>query len=588
MVKSVNFIIEVMIPFITNKFLIEGLFKSEISDFKEENIIFKINNNVELGGDKNWFDEGQRIRKIKRMIRQIQQIPSIGVPGGFLGIHAFYIIFENFLRNISKHQLEEIRQLLQKNAKLEINIELKESDEDIFWEMEIYSNIPCKNCKEVNNKIIEALEKGIIDETSGQLIPEAWGTKEMLIAADYLRGGPLKILQRQKDFKTLKLDIRNNNYLSYKFKVLKPLTLSIHSSQQVNYSLKKELMKNGVCVFSDLPEIVPTEYLITQEKLEIWNGRYPLKIYDKQADFENLNSEEELFHFVIALEKEFLQSLNISQEQNFTFIISSEEKVDMDFSENMKEVLNQHQNMKVLSQNIDILDKFEVDKVEKNLQNNYFMVIFDRHGNKKEMIDKLWNKYKEKIFWEPYGGGTSTAFTLQILPPTAYRKIYLLWSLISSAFLKVAILDERIQQNLNDKNWKYGEGHGISALECLERMRIYIPRCIDLEHPKEEKIKEFIQEKDPHIVSIHAGVLDKMGYKNSQDVKKWIMNIINKNRKAKRVIIHSGRGIPSNVPELEIPFIGFTALEHWTTSKDLKSKYQLTQELLTSRGVKRK
>jgi len=578
MVKSVNFITEVMIPFITNKLLIEGLFKSEISNFKADNIIFKINNDVELGGNEDWFDQGQRIRIVEDMIFKIVKIASIGVPGGFLGIHAFYIIFENFLRNLSKHQLEDIRQLRNDDKKLEINIELKENNENIFWEMEIYSNVPCKNCGEVVKRITQGLEKGIIDEGSGQLIPEAWGTKEILIAVDYLRGGPLEMLQHQKNFKILQLDIKNNIYLSYKFKVLKPLTLIIHSSQQLNNSIKKELMKNGVWVFSNLPEIVPTEYLITRKKLEIWNGRYPLKIYDKEASFENLESEENLFCFMINLEKEFLQSLDILPKQNFAFIIFSKNPDDKKFC-----------NMEGRVQDIKILcDPKENDVIE-NLQNNCFMVIFDRHGCKKEMINSLWNEYKEKIFWEPYGGGTSTAFTLQILPTTSYRKDYLLWSLISSAFLKVAILDERIQQNLKDKNWKYSEGPEISALECLERMRIYIPPpCIDLEHPEEEKIKKFLQEKNPHIVSIHAGILDKMGHKISEDVKNWLNNILKQNEKVKRVVIHSGRGIPSNVPELEIPFIGFTPLEHWTTSKDLKSKYQLTQELLTARGVKRK
>jgi hypothetical protein len=53
-----------------------------------------------------------------------------------------------------------------------------------------------------------------------------------------------------------------------------------------------------------------------------------------------------------------------------------------------------------------------------------------------------------------------------------------------------------------------------------------------------------------------------------------------------QVILHSGRGVPSNVPE-EVPFVSYTAVEHWMTSKDLKSKYALVQELLSARGLRK-
>jgi hypothetical protein len=36
-----------------------------------------------------------------------------------------------------------------------------------------------------------------------------------------------------------------------------------------------------------------------------------------------------------------------------------------------------------------------------------------------------------------------------------------------------------------------------------------------------------------------------------------------------------------------VPFVGYSAIEHYTVSRDLKSKYALVQELLSARGVKR-
>jgi hypothetical protein len=121
-------------------------------------------------------------------------------------------------------------------------------------------------------------------------------------------------------------------------------------------------------------------------------------------------------------------------------------------------------------------------------------------------------------------------------------------------------------------------------------MRIYIPRFedCDLENPENGKITEFVKGRKPHILSIHAGILDKMGCKKEDDMLEWVETIKEcMDENIKRVVIHSGRGIPVNVPELKVPFIGYTAIEHWLTSKGLKSKYALVEELLSAKGVKR-
>jgi len=130
-------------------------------------------------------------------------------------------------------------------------------------------------------------------------------------------------------------------------------------------------------------------------------------------------------------------------------------------------------------------------------------------------------------------------------------------------------------------------------------MRIFIP-CrlgsqsgleddqLDLNNPNEGKILKWIRKKRPHILSVHAGILDKMGKKTPQDVITWIAATLKSmDSQVRRIVIHSGRGIPGNVPELKVPFIGYSAIEHHTISRDLKSKYAFVQELFSARGIKR-
>lgn len=157
--------------------------------------------------------------------------------------------------------------------------------------------------------------------------------------------------------------------------------------------------------------------------------------------------------------------------------------------------------------------------------------------------------------------------------------------------LKVVNLDERIQQILDsDQFWKYSEGPKIKPLECLAAMKIYIPQksACNLENPVNKKVENYILTLKPHLISIHVGILDKLGKKSQNDVMEWVKNIAERmDPKVKRIIIHSGRGIPVNVPKLKVPFLSYTAVEHWVTSKDLKSKYALVQELLSARGILR-
>jgi hypothetical protein len=608
MVRTTNLVIDIMLPFITNKKLIEGLARSEIRSFREgtrgaKNIkwILKFGETeVILGGDEYWFDPGQQGNRLNEQSDKISKMPLIGIPGGYLGIQAFYLILENFWRNLVKHNRDKVEEKLNKNENLKIYIEIEENPKDTcFWKVSLWADVEIK--KGTAEKIREILknEKGTIIDEEGKIIPEGWGTKEMLIGAGYLRGSKLIDLQ-QKPTEILGCSEKDDKYLCYEFDVLKPMRLFILSDKKIENNIKKELSAKGVWVGSKLKEdsIIPTEYLIGNPK--IYDSLKPIKFFEiKDLNINELTKENKLNNLLIELEKKFIDCLKGNIE-NIHFIVRSPYPDDRKLIiENLYNKFNSYKISLSKGKFIKNLRDNKLLENEKKILKQYsnketFLVIFDRHGDYYETVKNyFFNENKNQLFYEPYEGGSYTAFTLQHVPMDDNEKAHLILRLISSALLKVVILDERLQQILNNAEWTFGSGSvsvSIQALECLEMMHIYIPslKDCDLENPENGKIIKFVENKKPHILSIHAGILDKMGCKKEDDILKWVKEIENHmDENIKRVIIHSGRGIPVNVPELKVPFIGYTAIEHWLTSKGLKSKYALVEELLSARGVKK-
>jgi len=593
-VRTVNFVNDILIPFITNKALIEGLAISDVPEFKD--MFHKIkwsvsfpSGAIELNCNEYSFIPGQRENLL--MNYEDAKVPSVGIPGGYLGIQAFYLILENFWRNLVKHNVEKIKERVKSpnDNFIKINIEIEDKERTPFWRISLWADI--KTAPSSSKEIQQIIQKGIIDN-HGKLIAEGWGTKEMLIAAAYLKSSPIMNIQPPKSESVLHCDLKYKNYLCYSFDMLKPMELFILTKKTINENSYKELINKGVFILDKVEENmnIPTEYLIcNDDKFDtdcLKKSLIPLKVFkEDQIVLDDLTNDNRRVQFLIYLESSFIKQ--IVGEREIKLIIRSRDEKD--------KTVGCFQ-----SGNLSVKCLDSIDLKGTNINKEIF-IIFDRHGNLNNN-DKL-RKIKADFFWEPYGGGTQTAFLLQHTPPDNKRKELLAWQMATAAMLRVAILDERIQQILDklDLTWKYGEGPAIAPLDCLRMMRIFIPHTsiceghfidaenkLNLENPEEDKINEWIGKVNPHILSIHAGILDKVGKKRPEDVINWVNIILGTlNENIKRVVIHSGRGIPVNVPDLEVPFIGYTPIEHFTTSKDLKSKYELVQELLAARGVKR-
>jgi hypothetical protein len=590
MVRTVNFVTDIILPFVLNRKLIEGLAISEIPSFKAEQVKWVLQHNtdtVEIGGSR-WFTEN-----LDSLLntRNVSAIPMMGIAGGFLGFQAWYLILENFWRNLIKHNVKNVG----RNSTVVIHLEIADKQNTPFWTIKLWAEIETdkKACEEINR----ILKAGITD-AEGKLIPEGWGTKEMLVGACYLKGLPITHANERGD-QALRCDMHDEKYLCYEFDVMKPMELLI-----VGYEAKEDLQKNlrsrGIYVMHDIPQdfIVPTEYLITPDTAHgertSWNDSLkPVKCFSRSLDISQLEDNNKSLELLIQLESEFAQSLT-DVKNTLCFILHPANPGDPEYQvwQGLEIDSNSRLQLSVIVFGIDNwnLQKLQTFVQEKIRQQNV-CIIFDRHGECKNAVTEIAGAHSDKLIWEPYGGGTQTLFTFSYVPQNEKEKLLLLWRIATAALLKVAILDERVQQILSrNVMWRYGTGPEIPAIECLRFMRLFIPRTdeLNLENPEEGKIHQWICANRPHILSIHAGILDKVGKKTPDDVLKWISSVVEcMDSRVRRIVIHSGRGIPTNVPELKVPFVGYSAVEHYTVSRDLKSKYALVQELLSARGVKR-
>jgi hypothetical protein len=586
MVRTVNFVTDIMLPFMLNRKLIEGLAISEIPSFKAEQVKWVLQHNtdtVEIGGSR-WFT-GNLDSLLNTQNKNISAIPLMGIPGGFLGFQAWYLILENFWRNLIKHNVKNIGQ----NSTVVIHLEIADKQNTPFWTIKLWAEIETdkRACEEINR----ILKAGIID-AEGKLIPEGWGTKEMLVGACYLKGLPIMHANERGD-QILRCYMRDDKYLCYEFDVMKPMELLI-VGYEAEENLQKNLRSRGIYIMHHVPQdfIVPTEYLImpdiAHEEWTSWNDSLtPVKRFSRSLDISELEDKNKSLELLIQLESEFAQSLTDGKNTLY-FILHPANPGDPEYR--VWKDLKMDSNCKL--QLFVIVSRENLQEfVQEKIQQQNVCIIFDRHGECKDAVTEILGAHSDKLFWEPYGGGTQTSFTLSHVPNDDRKKVLLLWRIANSALLKVAILDERIQQILGrNVMWRYGKGPEIPALECLRFMRVFIPGTdeLNLENPEEDKIHQWICANCPHILSIHAGILDKIGKKTPDDVLKWTSSMVDcMDSKVKRIIIHSGRGIPTNVPELKVPFVGYSAIEHYTVSRDLKSKYALVQELLSARGVKR-
>ena len=230
----------------------------------------------------------------------------LSIVGSTTGLHAFYVILENIIRNAAKHSYFD-------SGNLEIHIRLNENDKS--YQVEIWDNVSIvKKNKDKENEldcqIRTKIETPIITD-QGKMQKGNWGITEMKIASAFLQKADYRLLgQKGKiNYDILKADreLYNNSYvLKYIFHIPKPKEIILIDKNGINIRAYEEhsiylekTIFNSTKIDCEFMVIISPDNKNDKEKvlkeLSKDKGKYfeilPTRIFwvGDESDFETIN-----------------------------------------------------------------------------------------------------------------------------------------------------------------------------------------------------------------------------------------------------------------------------------------------------------
>jgi len=228
----------------------------------------------------------------------IKNDPLVAIPGGATGVHAFYTILENIIRNVSKHSYKE-KNDDGKGLKIFIKFEDGNNNDNVdnveHLKIIIYDNFTKNEEIEIKKEnggtekisLKEILENHLYNsfiEEDGSLKYKAWGLAEMKIGAGYLNKKDYSIIGgNEKDkitefIKIVEVDIEGEKHIGYQIKIPKPKHVLIidenHKTDENN-----ELKKKGIYFEKTLDENTNLDYEFVV--IKNFEGELPDEIINK-------------------------------------------------------------------------------------------------------------------------------------------------------------------------------------------------------------------------------------------------------------------------------------------------------------------
>ena len=516
----------------------------------------------------------------------------VSIPHGNIGIHAFYSILENFIRNSAKHGGKTIRDQIKKNRTYKDSLKITISAKDIGDYLEVTINDNVGNCKYAVNEIKKGFppdEESHFANNDGSIKKGRWGIKEMRLSANFLRKRQVEaiedsdrdiekhpILSISCEYCDEKFDAVCNSNINYKLYLRKPKEVFIVKDNVENISEYQNLKNIGICVDTlnnikkDLQQgnSIPHRFLLFDlssgheeilKLVESYRTKLPFRIiinYNTVVP----NQQKDLWR------KPVYANLNI----DYHFLNSNWESHIKELYK--KFVENKIGNRKILirveDERLPLWNNHSICEVKNTIDScDYEKIIFDDHFYGK---NKLGNY---NCFYLGLSGSINPILHNLIMnPPSSERlkecgkKEIFLQELIEAAMVKVLIADERIWKNAQLKVY------GRTKLKFLEKMNI---DCIKIEG-RTMKIDDLVNKKGYAVLVIHHGIIEKMSHEDKNKFAKWYKE------NCPYVVVDSGRGVP---PELldEARFIHISALEQFIDEMD---KYALVQTIFSLRRPK--
>lgn len=571
----------------------------------------------------------------------------VSIPNGLIGNHAIYSILENFIRNAAKHykgttisdhdnledaklkaetiqhsmkfyfqdqmndisysnineftNKEEVTKYVsylheQQNMMQFIKIVIKKP-ENPLWQndyivMRIWDMRENSCSRETVDKLRTYLPRGqnykFTDK--GNLMPGAWGIKEMVTSANFLRKNKTDfLLKGYDDNEPDLLDIlcgdnmnggldRHQCCLNADWDMTN-LCRKVESGYRNRFGIRLYLRKP-----KDLAVAVES---ITEDKIK----KDKFGIEKKEPQEYNIPLKEEIPHRMLLVENDDIKKGYKNDPKAPCRIMVYKNDInnggiDDDYylclyEEFIKEEINsdafKYSLVNDLEESYNFADtQYSVNDAPSHDQiNNY--LYFASHPEKGNF--KFNDRFNKNHYFQPISGGYSTKAKLhnnKKLPECIRSQFYL--ELIESAYTKVVIVDERISE-WGKKNTAYNNK---TVSEILKKMGIYIVdinlnnvTCEALTGMLLKEDRDFpafneVEEKNAHFFVIHQGVLDKL----DKDADRFMVHI-----KCRWKIVDSGRGVPSDLYK-DARFVEISALQKMIENYD---KHGLVQTLFSLR-----
>lgn len=536
---------------------------------------------------------------------------EVAIPNDLLGDQAFYLLLENVIRNTAKHGIYDCNK---EDVTFTINVN-KEKSNINFYAVEIWDNTCLQERVVEENKNLKELEnqkskKTIIAETNERIDKEilkddfniregGWGTIEMKIACCYLSGLSLKYIDDDK-YKTNAVNNKlpiihafekqitsTKSYLGYRFYVQKPksvLVVDLDNTLKVNPndSLHK-LKDNGIDIYShnaferaiERKEIFKHQFIVAVAKKEI---------KDLDNHFNNWHLNKKLPNRCL-----FVSDINLINKDLLNLCYRVELDKVNPFNEDSKEdkyLINVKDDFTYCLPDGWSNSKFLRLKNRGDIEFN-FEGKFDHH-KKTGIKDKL-------IYNEPYGSISSLGIFLQNLDDKG-KKVTTYFKLLEAIKTKILVIDERVQNTLK-KEFRLDQNGGHSVLfdDIYKATNIIIPQKkyenfeLNLNKPQDyiENIKRYIKQQitDNKIdfFIFHFGILEKIIPNGTKENYKLFLDecrVLSKH--PIKIVLTSGRGIPSDLPDNEY-FCNFSSINYYLTDTVGRSKLHLTELLHNQR-----
>ncbi len=539
------------------------------------------------------YDDSSESKKNIKIEFEGDENTKAAIPNDILGAQAFYVILENIIRNSVKHCLiptityeGDLGKVSKKNLCLTISAEKFDHE---YLKVVIRDNLGIDNSIQRNRKdfsflaernldfitwMNKKIDRAVLDNT-GKLREGDWGLLEMKICSAYLRKFPLVDLDNEANPRLFNISLMDNN-IGYEFFLLRPkLACIVFNAIPGDLDVKK-FEDSGIDI-------------VSKDDVD-FNLLLHYGILKKNSDREGKTSHK----YLIVEKGVFLEDKKYDSNQPM-LLLSTEE---------ICKILNGSPELAILKHFFhgDVVKEMvfldDTKPTPKNSEENKAKLIFHFHADRESNKELFENYPKYLDYYEPYSTQSATVKLKKDYDEVSEEaKEILKLEMNLAAKLEVAILDERIQSEACKINAVHTSNVNINRgdkFQILEGMKVFIPEEKSefnlnansfLEGAKEEerisyKIKEWIKLKAEHCnyILIHQGIIEKL--LGSTDVGK-IENFVRDFEKQKaKLIIISGRGKPSNLPN-DVFYLPFSLVNQYVVS--YRSKIYLYKLLISAR-----